>query len=390
MTVQQNRSIYIGVFIFVLAIVTACVDEYWPELDQKYMNKLVVDGMITNNPGPYTIKLSLSSKVDKPELTPLTGHHVIIMDNQGNEELLIETEAGKYLTSDSGISGVVGRQYKLFIRAPSGKSYESDYAELKAPVEIKSIYSELEYRTYDHLYYEQAGYQFYIDTYKAIEDTSYLLWVLTETYKYNADYLIRWKFGPTFDQVFNSDTLFTCWKTEKVDQIFTYDTRHLSEPRIERYPLHYRTTDTRHLSIRYSLHVQQITIDEETYVFWNRLNELQEQEGLYTRQPFQIIGNIRSISNPDEAVLGYFIVAGISEKRIFQDRPTGVKFHYYECVLNEGDYKRMEWLFMTPPSFWPQYVTENSEFRKALPHQDCIDCTRKGGSLIKPEFWTDQ
>ena len=43
--------------------------KYWPELD-KYEDVLVVDGMITNKPGPYTIRLSISAPIDSAEFIP--------------------------------------------------------------------------------------------------------------------------------------------------------------------------------------------------------------------------------------------------------------------------------------------------------------------------------
>jgi len=391
MITKANRFINIIFILSILIINSSCVDEYWPDLNEKYNNIMVVDGMITNKPGPYTIKLSSSSTLNfRPENNPLTNHQVSIMDDQGNAESLIEIENGTYITSESGIQGVFGRKYKLIIQTPSGEVYESDYSKLNAPVEIKSIYSELEYKEYNNVNYNQAGYQFYIDTYKADEDTTYLLWRLSETYKYNVDYLIRWKYDHrVLTRLYNSDTLYTCWKTKKINQIFIFNTGILSEPQIERYPFHYRSTATRHLSVRYSLLVQQLTVNEGLYNFWNNLKEINEQDGMFTKQPFQIQGNIKNVNNTNEVVLGYFIVAGISERRIFMDRPSGVEFNYMKCVLGVGDYEAMEWLFMTPSNMWPLYVTEDAEHNKAFPHQDCIDCTRNDGFLEKPEFWVD-
>ena len=376
--------------LLLLSLIFSCTEEYYPKLDNKYINSLVVDGMISNEPGPYEIKLFSSSTLGgKPEMNPLNGYEVLIMDNQGNDELLEEIENGTYITSENGIQGIIGRKYKLTIKSPSGELYESDYSELKAPVQIKSIYSELQYKE-NNFGYQQAGYQFYIDTYEAQDDTTYLLWRLTETYKYNVDYLIRWKYDHRrLTRIFNSDTLYTCWKTSKISEIFTFNTSISIKPQIERFPLHYRTTDKRHLSVRYSLLVKQLTVNSGLFNFWNNLKEINNVDGLYTKQPFQINGNIKNINNPTETVLGYFAVVGITESRIFMDRPSGVEFNYPKCTLGLADYEAMEWLFMTPQNMWPLYVTENANHARAFPHQDCIDCTRNDGFLDEPDFWVD-
>ena len=112
------------ILIILLLSSTACVDEYWPKLD-KYEDLLVVDGMITNFPGPYTIKLSISSSVDNPMYIPFGGATVIIADHLGNNEILSETDEGTYTTSLSGIQGIIGRKYRIEIETADNKNYKS-------------------------------------------------------------------------------------------------------------------------------------------------------------------------------------------------------------------------------------------------------------------------
>lgn len=387
----KNKISHLVLILLILITGISCIDKYLPDIDEKYTRLLVVDGMISNKPGPYTIKLSYSSTISHGnETIPAAGFHISIADNLGSEELLIEKEKGIYETSNSDFIGVIGREYKLNFISPTGEVYESDYNKLIQPVEIESIYAEIEYKTDNNLSDEQARYQFYIDTYQASEDTSFLIWRLTETYKYNADYLIRWEYDHRIlTRIYNSDTLYTCWKTQLINKIYTFNTSTLIEPKITKYPLHYRATNTRHLSIRYSLNVKQLTVNSDTYIFWNNLKNMNDQEGLYSEQPYQVNGNIRNITNPDEIVLGYFMVAGISEMRIFMDRPTEVEFNYPKCELGAADFEAMEYLWMSPSHLWPIYLTEGEGHAKAYPHQVCIDCTRSDGSLEKPEFWID-
>ncbi len=63
------RAIKILALIIIVALpMASCVDEYWPDLGSKYNKLLVVDGLITTDPGPYLIKLSTSTSVDQPAL----------------------------------------------------------------------------------------------------------------------------------------------------------------------------------------------------------------------------------------------------------------------------------------------------------------------------------
>ncbi len=84
---------------------------------------LVVDGEITNQAGPYTIRLSQSVNFsDSNIFPPLPGATVTISDNEGNSETLSETTAGQYSTA--GLKGTPGKTYKLSIVSGSN-TYES-------------------------------------------------------------------------------------------------------------------------------------------------------------------------------------------------------------------------------------------------------------------------
>ena len=170
----ENKILPIVLILLLLITGISCIDEYVTDLDAKYISLLVVDGMISNKPGPYTIKLSYSSSISNTnENSPATGFQISIVDDLGSEELLYEKENGIYETSNSDFIGVIGREYKLNMLSPAGELYESNYNKLIQPVEIESIYAELEYKTDNNLSDEQARYQFYIDTYPASEDTSF-------------------------------------------------------------------------------------------------------------------------------------------------------------------------------------------------------------------------
>ena len=386
---MQIKIVRVG-YILLLIFLISCEEKYWPELDNKYEDLLVVAGMITNNPGPYTINLSLSTTVRSPKQIPLSGYELIITDDSGQEETLTENNAGEYSTSPSGIQGVIGRKYQLTINAPDGRTYKSEFEELMIPTGIESVYAEVEYREDLNYYHELAGYQFYLDTYHAENDSNYYFWQLEATYKYRSDFLIRFIFDHfTLSPFPKPDSLQICWKTDKIQKLFLYNTLDLSEPKITRFPLHYVTTETRELSIRYSLLVKQFSITEKAYNFWSSVKEQNVEQGaLYTKQPYQIRGNLVNTENPDEPVLGYFLVAGVSEKRIYVGRPqTPVLMYYPVCVITDADIEGFGYIFWSDKSTWPLYVTENDEGVRALTHQACVDCRLKGGTIEMPDFW---
>lgn len=378
-----------------MLLLNSCVEKYWPDLGDKYEKILVVDGMISNQPGPYTIRLSYSSQVRYIESLPVKRCAVIISDNFGNTELLNEFEPGKYITTNPEFQGVVGRQYKLKIFTNDAKTYESPFQELQETVAIDSIYAHLEFRYSPETTYDLAGFQFYVTSDIAAKDTTYFIWRLEQTYKFNANYRARHMFDGQMHNVTHPAFNYTCWKTETVPEIFTYNTSRLSEPLIQDLPLHYVTTETKELSKKYSVLVNQLTISKEAYNYWYGVqNQIEGQGSLYDRQPYQIRGNISNINDETEPVLGYFFAAGSDEKRIFVDRPTGVNFHFNTtCGYVTEDLTNALYRIR---SQWPVYLmriySEEGEGYglMALPNnQSCVDCREAGGTILKPEFWED-
>ncbi len=370
-------------------MLASCIDEYWPEISD-YQNLLVVDGMINNGPGPFSVNLSLSTRVDIPEYQPFSGCEVAIIDDEGASIPLSEFDEGTYRSAGEGEQGIVGRSYKLVITTPSGKQYASDFEELLAPAAIDSLYPIVEVINnpdYDH---ELNGCQFYINTRSNSDKTVHYLWKLEHTYQYTADYFIHYIFAGSVEPFYPVDSLYTCWITEKVNKIYVFGTAGLTSPDLERFPLNYVSTESRRLSVRYSLLVDQLTIGESAHRFWSDVREQNSGESsLYTQQLYQIRGNVRNISDDLEPVLGYFTVAGKDSERIFVDRPEDIEFYYPVCVVNDGAYDAYGYIRWTDKRTWPLYVYRDPEGGRALMPQACVDCRESGGTVNKPEFWID-
>ena len=126
--------------------------------------------------------------------------------------------------------------------------------------------------------------------------------------------------------------------------------------------------------------------------FWQNLKESNESTGsLYDSQPFQVIGNIKNISDPSEAVLGYFDIVTVSSKRIFiterDDVPEEVIVAsiFTQCRAEADTLVGNDRVpyFIGTGYLISRYVFG---FGYVMVIKSCIDCRRKG-SNVKPEFW---
>ena len=368
--------------LIVILLLSACREPFDPDVPD-HENTLVVDGSITNEPPPYTVRISRTSSLEYPEYKPFPGCTITLYDSEGQSEVLTERETGVYKTSATGIRGEPGKSYRIEITTNTGKHYRSDFVEMRESVSIDSAYAKIDYQQTKNFPEGLPGYQFYITTQRASDDTSHLFWSLEETYEYTSDFGI--------DAIYENyrmetnipwDSLYRCWKTQDIKQIFTATTSNLIEPVIQGQPLHFVGTDTRQLMIRYSLKVKQHSINQSTYQYWNNLKEqISEEDFFFGRQPFQVGGNLYNPEQPEDLIRGYFMVSSVESKRIFVKRPK-VEFLYPTCVLDTSD----KFLSFLPPDQWPIYLAR-SQGKLGTAHDYCFDCRLRGGELRKPEFW---
>ncbi len=135
----MSSPIKLFIFIFLL---TGCVDRLdIPQIDQEE-GILVVDGLITDAPGPYKIKLFRVAASDAilDNIEFIRAKQVTIFDDAGTSEVLKLAETGIYETDPNGIRGEVGRKYSIRIEMLDGLIFESEPDEMIPVGSVDSLY----------------------------------------------------------------------------------------------------------------------------------------------------------------------------------------------------------------------------------------------------------
>jgi hypothetical protein len=84
---------------------------------------IVIEGVVTDQAGPYTVKISKTGNFFEANVFPsVSGATVIINDNKGNIDSLKEITPGIYQTSS--LKGEIGNTYTLTVKL-DGKEYKS-------------------------------------------------------------------------------------------------------------------------------------------------------------------------------------------------------------------------------------------------------------------------
>jgi hypothetical protein len=106
--------------LFVALLFTCC--EKVIELDYKgNQSRVVIEGNITNEPGPYFVKISRSISLSESGSYPAIDDAVVVVsDDFGNSEILAPQGTGVYATNT--LQGVEGRTYTLHVEA-EGHAY---------------------------------------------------------------------------------------------------------------------------------------------------------------------------------------------------------------------------------------------------------------------------
>lgn len=375
-------------YLLLLMVLGSCIEPFELE-NNEYEKLLVVDGNVNNEPGPYTVSLSTSSSIDRVTQLPLTDCLVQIHDGAGNIHSLNETDSGQYETDSAAFRAQVGQSYQLKIITPDGKTYESSTETIQPPVEIKNVYAEYEEKTVFDSPILRYGYQFYLDATLPENEDKYVVWQLTSTYKFSADFRIFFYYDGSVKPFPKEDSLYFCYKTQRVPGIYTHSTKALSSPEIKRKKLHYVDTRTKALTLNYSLLVNQYVVSEQARAYWNSLDEINQSQGaVFAQQPYQVRGNIVCTSDSSESVLGYFMAAGLSQKRVFV-KWTEEFWAYPTCVITDVEMMAYADVFRSIPSQWPILITQSADGARAVVAPPCIDCRITGAQLEKPSFWVD-
>jgi Domain of unknown function (DUF4249) len=363
-----------------LLIVISCLDPYESPVEEELTSILVVDGFLNGTKGEAIVKLSRATKLSDKTAFPAELNAAVTIENEeGKSFQLTERTKGVYEGAALTVTG--NEKYRLSVITTDGSEYQSDYIELKQAPSLDSI-------TWKP---EPKGITLYVNAHDPTANTRYYQWVFTETWEYTAKYFSFFKLVNGKAILRNTEEyIYMCWATEPSTQILIGSTAQLSEDQVRDFPLTFIPKGSTKISRKYSILVQQRSLSEETYNYWQQLEKTTENlGGLFDPMPSRVTGNMRSIKNLAEPVVGFFGGGAVQEKRIFIDfydlpdyllyvPPTSCRQDTIlaQDIRNYGNSTMLGEGFGTPNIIG--YTTSTIE---------CLDCRRAGGTLTKPTFW---
>ena len=278
--------------LILFVVITSCektIDPVLPQTD----NRLVVEGVITNEETAYTIKLSRTQKYsymfNTSNVLYEKGAKVILSDNAGNIDTLIEVSSGIFKSHTTKIIGTIGRSYRLDIYTADGKHYYTALQEMQPVPEIDSIYFS---RNHSEIYQgnsEIYRYNVFIDWNDVFSETNYYMFIISYYWDNKWQQQVQWnnvmrdfKQGAAYYKKINMSTGY---------------------------------------GQKFKVKVNMYSINKATFDYWRILFEQKETDfDGYVNNTVPIIGNIFNADDPDDYAIGFFQVSATSNASVYIDK----------------------------------------------------------------------
>lgn len=392
-----------ALLLFCLSI-GGCTEQYVFQTNSTFESILVVQANITNELKKQEIKITRSYRLEENEPASEKGAIVYVTDSDNNNyEFEFEEISGLYVSKDD-FQAIPGKSYQLNITTKDGKSYLSE-KQILTPV--NEIQVEPKVETVDG----NKGVQIMVSSYDPNAKSQFYRYEYDETYKVISPYWSPNKLivdpndlsqTPNFLRVPRNKETRICYGSKKSDDIILVSTVGLSEDRIN-LPIRFIDIKDPIIGERYSIIVRQYVQNLESYTFYKTLKSLSTSTSLFSQvQPGFNYGNLKSATDPNEKIVGYFEVSSVSSKRIFFNFrdifPSEANFppFFVKCepielgncwVQGCSGYTILALVRSTVPSL--VYYSDRDNLSTIIFVQPaCGDCTSIS-SNIKPLFWID-
>lgn len=344
---------------------------------------MVIDGTLINSmdsPTVFTLSRTVRLTDSTFSSSSETGAIVSVEGSNGENFSFSEEPGGMYISNPLILN--YSEQYRLKIITSNGEQYLSDYVQVNQTPAIDSI-----------SWQQQTDVSIYANTHDPSKNAKYYRWDFVETWQYQSTYerSIAEKNGIIY-YVDSTTQTYNCWSSHPSSDILLGSSIALSQDVISRQPIQFIPKDDNKLNVRYSILVKQYALTAGAYQYFSILKKNTESLGsIFDAQPTQLSGNIHSVTNPLEVVVGYVTAASVTQKRIFIDNKQlsdwNDTYIGQDCALKliSQDPNNFRLYSYPDTSYAPYHYVSPGGIEIAK--TSCVDCARRGGTTKKPSFW---
>ncbi len=381
----MNRSWLL--FFILIGIYSGCRTPYDPEVPDSEVRILVVEGYLDTEGKKSELKLSRTVPLSNESSTlPETGATVLLRGQNGQQFSLAEREKGIYIFQRD----IDERQtYTLEIVLRSGERYAS---EVLKPIVTPDIIDGGFKRDSD-------GVEVYVSTQGNAEADDFL-WTFEETWIYRPRIRTPYIYVPATRTVRNrteAEQNSLCFKTESSPDIVLETSSRFQDQVVFQKTVTEIPQGDERIMERYSILISQKGIASKDVQFWEILKKNTEDIGsIFSPLPSLIGGNIKSLDNASDPVIGQVSLGVVRQKRIYINLQDVSPWNYVDpefndCIIEEEpvfiqDYQtKFGGGEIVPVRGLMQGTTIVAYYPST---RRCTDCTLYA-SRIRPDFWED-
>ena len=388
------KKIFISyISLIYIYILSSCISDYEAVGLKDMSGLLVVEGIILEEGTKIFLSRTVSVNDHSSEIdyARVANASIQIIDEAYN--IIADAEEsvpGTYIVKEH-FSFAPAMKYALDIRV-SDKHYQSAFVEpLKTP-EIDEVSWKLN---------DDYSIDIMVSTHDSENESLYCLWSFEEDWEIRAQYMTALRYDPDVGAVvpnspYGSDNRYYCWTSDYSKSLLLATSEKFKNATIKDHKIHKLKPVNSRYSYLYSILVSQYSVDREAAFYFDNLQRnIDESGSIFAPQPSEKTGNVRCLSNPNETVIGYVVASKKTTSRLF----IPMAELHLDNLDDKGDYcyvtldlqESPEGAYIKGYGFYEEIVNYNAFgvpiSRYRYKYLRCVDCTYRGGTKNKPDFW---
>lgn len=290
---------------FILPGFISCRQQYFPRLNSSDQSILVVEGNIDPGDDSTFIRLTRTVNLNDTAKIKIENNAQVIVEGRDNTNYTLIKKGNGYYVYPS-LHLIIGNEYRLRIKTISGEEYLSAYVQAKRSPDIDSVTWGL----------DTVGLHVYVHTNDPGRATTYYRWDCVEAWMIRMPYYaeVIYNNGIIRPALWPQDNMWECFTYDSTGSLILANSEKLSNDVISYKEIRTIPYHDARVNWQYGILAKQYAIDKQAYDFFTLMKENTENiGGLFSPQPFELKGNIRSVKDTSQYALGYITCSTISK-----------------------------------------------------------------------------
>lgn len=348
----------IALFVLLIFTFVHCTEIYNPNISTG-TEALIVEGLITDGNGPFTVKLTKAVPISFDSVMSsktVLDANLTITDNENNTYTLTNAGSGEY-TTPTGFKAQIGNSYVLHIQTSDGSVYVSKPQKLQPPQTYDSIrgYNTTQgYLNSANELVNVAGADIRVDLYTSVGNVDSV-----PPCRFKSNITLQYNYVAYEQDTISWNWFYFGWKSFDLSQPenITEGKTSLTNMAITNHSLGFIPFESSsyvlvppYASKYYYLRINQYTMNNDSYRFYKAaVNQLSASGKIFDPVTAQLYGNMSCVNHPSKIVLGLFEVSSQTQSAILAINESSIKkvkvqlVPYVKDIPSAKEYYYKQW-----------------------------------------------